>query len=1169
MTISIGTLGSVMVTAEDDALWLRTANPSQSSLDLESNWPTDALQEAGGRSTAIEIEQLLEQGLAESEGAHVYVPWNSFAEARKQEFRSLFQWTDWSPFLLKIERSSDLGRPDFRYRYHFLAAGREAKVDRAGYFVRRVSHPGVFHLDDQTFALIEAMDRFNQMPSQQRTAREHWITFATVKECATTIGARIDQALQANEVIVPSRVGVEILENPDGGVSFVPRCSGVPTEGLRNAFQVRPEAESVYSVDLGGGKRARVVLDDEQVEIFRRMKRLQGLRGEARESATRNPEQFFDGLLGRIDLSHGYSRRVEGVGRFVFAPVPRREGGPSPFFGSQSDSISIEEPVGPPPVEDERPTRLEWQDADGKEWRIHFRNRAAREEFARQIREALAAGEPSVNFQGVEIAVDEELAESVEESDRRTEGAPGKRNDRYLLIYTDETDLREWDKELISRIACPTSRREEFERPRSLKPDVELKTHQKDGVAWLQHCLRQSGRRGCLLADDMGLGKTLQILTFLAWAIEQGRIDHPNSSTESGPWRPILIVAPVMLLEADTWRREMRNFFRGHGEVFEPVSILHGREVQKCREAERGRETELGRPLLPADRLMANRVVITNYETLKNYQHSFAQTVPMGTLGKKSLWSFLVTDEAHEFKTPNTKISHAIKAIPADFHVACTGTPVENRLLDAWNIFDAIEPALLGTATEFTSRYENRATEADTLSDLRNRILFGAPNAFLVRRDKRSLPDLPEKREVPHFCELSEAEVREHLSLVEGLRKPSRGTSHLRVLQMLSALYQHPSLPDGSWSRKDAATLLEESAKLRSVLAQLRDIRAAGEKALIFVRLVDMQNLLAEVLRSEFRLPTPIKIINGATPRGGQQHTTASSNRAKQSRAAAIDEFRAAAGFHVLILSPFVAGVGLTLTEANHVIHYGRWWNPAVEAQATDRVFRIGQTRPVTVHLPILQDPQGRVRPSFDECLDNLLREKRGLAADFLSPAPGEDSIAEELRAGLAGSDRPDGQQVLGREDIERLAPSQFEALVACLYAQEGCRTILTSVSNDGGADVVAINQHEVVLVQAKHSSRGIPVTDSAIEDLLGAQDIYQPRLDRKLRLHAVTNSTFDAAAKARASRSGIILREGAALLTSVRDARLNLGDVVGQESRRAQSFDDGLRKIRATISAV
>jgi SNF2 family DNA or RNA helicase len=184
------------------------------------------------------------------------------------------------------------------------------------------------------------------------------------------------------------------------------------------------------------------------------------------------------------------------------------------------------------------------------------------------------------------------------------------------------------------------------------------------------------------------------------------------------------------------------------------------------------------------------------------------------------------------------------------------------------------------------------------------------------------------------------------------------------------------------------------------VLSTLHAIRGNREKAIIFARHRVMQAILAKVIEEEFQLP--VRIING------EAKLRASGLRASgvKTRNAILNEFRQRPGFGVLILLPFVAGIGLTIIEANHVIHYGRWWNPAVESQATDRAYRIGQTKNVMVYLPIMTDPSGRVAQTFDERLDNLMERKKRLAEDFLHPLPAEDEMGSELLTDLRAEAR-------------------------------------------------------------------------------------------------------------------------------------------------------------------
>ena len=251
---------------------------------------------------------------------------------------------------------------------------------------------------------------------------------------------------------------------------------------------------------------------------------------------------------------------------------------------------------------------------------------------------------------------------------------------------------------------------------------------------------------------------------------------------------------------------------------------------------------------------------------------------------------------------------------------------------------------------------------------------------------------------------MSEAEINLHEILLQELQAQDKPSRFLSVLHRFAQLSQHPALLTGDGEDDSPADLVAASSKLRTVIRQLHMIRGTREKAIIFARHRAVQSILAKVLASEFQLP--VRIINGETK------MKASSLRVQGSktRNAMLEEFKTKPGFNILILSPFVAGIGLTITEANHVFHYGRWWNPAVESQATDRAYRIGQTKEVFVYIPILRDPTGRVTVTFDERLDALMERKHRLAEDFLRPLPAEDDIGDELLGELR------------KEEFERLS---------------------------------------------------------------------------------------------------------------------------------------------------
>ncbi len=960
--------GSVEVSAEPEGLTIR--GPRE--LSKRENWPAEALAVTGAWRTSVEIEQLLELGLAEEQDGAVRVPYANFEAIQCDMPVSLIgAWSPHSPFLLKIDRKSDLGRSDFQYRYTFLLAGKPVHVDRLGYYVRRAASASVFLLDFQMYSLVEAMDAFNSLEPDAKTPQTSWLTFAKVKGCATEVGAALDSTLKNNDVIVPSTLGLDMREDEDGALTFLPKCAELAEEDFHQVFERNAGAEKLYNLDRPGLGRVRIVLTDEQHQVLQRMKRVRRVKGELKERLKREPIQVFDGIADHIDLPYG--DRVIGVGDFPFAPTPKATNTESAMArlwqgeGDQQAGTSGE---------------------TGADAEVPGSGHDAQEDETGNVSGPLEATDAA---EGNAPDGRQDTDAPAQEGTGDIPRAPGK---KYLLIETNEDSVR---NELVSEAenASQFARGVAFERPRAFREDRSLRPHQEDGIRWLQTCSRIEERTGVLLADDMGVGKTVQILTFLAWCIESGKV--PSLSRSEPPFRPILIVAPLILVDTRTWETEMENFFSNDGVVFWPVLSLHGDQLAKLRRDDaEGRELEIGKPILDLNRIQRNRVVITNYETVKSYQHSFAY-IKDG----EPLWSFIISDEAQEFKVPSTKISHAMKALKAEMHIACTGTPVENRLLDLWNICDALQPGLLSSAREFVEKFEKNqgdgSQENTPLLELKKTLLFQQPHAFLLRRTKSDVAELPQKSIFKLDCAMSESEIAAHRELLKNLRNDSRQSRFLSALQSFVQLYQHPAMLTENAEDLSVSELMSQSSKLRALLGKLHEIRGKREKVIIFARLRTMQGILAKVLQEEFQLP--VRIINGET----KLRSAGSLNAfGLKTRNAILHDFRSKPGFNVLILSPFVAGIGLTIVEANHVVHYGRWWNPAVESQATDRAYRIGQTKEVSVYLPILRDPSGRVSPTFDERLDLLMERKQRLAEDFLRPLPPEDEMGGELFTDLS-----------------------------------------------------------------------------------------------------------------------------------------------------------------------
>jgi SNF2-related domain/Helicase conserved C-terminal domain len=494
--------------------------------------------------------------------------------------------------------------------------------------------------------------------------------------------------------------------------------------------------------------------------------------------------------------------------------------------------------------------------------------------------------------------------------------------------------------------------------PTTLRRDVSLKDHQLKGVAWLQHLwsLSPGACRGALLADDMGLGKTIQLLTFIAYCLER----DPGID-------PFLIVAPVSLLE--NWKEEIDKFFEP-GTL--PVLTLYGSALREKRLPRKAIEDELVHAgiarLLVRDWLGSAKVVLTTYETLRDLEFSLA----------RQKWSVMVCDEAQKIKTPNAMVSRSAKKQNARFKIASTGTPVENTLTDLWCLFDYIQPGLLGSLKDFGDRYR-RPIEAETEAE---KARVGELRALIepqkLRRTKAEVAkDLPFKI-VDAGCRALPISARQRADYGRAVAQFKHGDgartalkNHLGLLLYLRTVCSDPRPPGpSSLNLQPLAELEQYSPKMRWMLTQLARIKRRDEKAIVFCEFKELQRTIQRAIAE--RLGFVAEIINGDTSAAAETN-----NRQKRLRG-----FQQTAGFGVIILSPLAVGFGVNIQAANHVIHFTRTWNPAREDQATDRAYRIGQTKDVFVYYPVVV-AQDFV--TFDEKLDQLLEIKRKLSQDMLN----------------------------------------------------------------------------------------------------------------------------------------------------------------------------------------
>jgi len=472
---------------------------------------------------------------------------------------------------------------------------------------------------------------------------------------------------------------------------------------------------------------------------------------------------------------------------------------------------------------------------------------------------------------------------------------------------------------------------------KSIKPGkgftAKLRPYQIEGLNWLVYL--DSLNFGACLADDMGLGKTVQILALLS------TFDSKTGLPAS------LLIVPASLIS--NWVTEINKFY--------PVLKIHvahpgfasGNGRQKSNEVEKNRK-ELDR----IDLVITSYALAKRYDWLKGYR-----------------WHYVILDEAQAIKNPTAKQTRAVKRLKARNRIIMTGTPVENRISDLWSLFDFLNSGLLGDKIEFGAFVKELKDHSQGYAHLRKIV-----SPYILRRlktDKQVIGDLPDKLEIKTYADLSKKQIVLYNRSVEGLKKTLENAEGIQrrglvlaALMRFKQLCNHPDQLSGSGAYKETDS--GKFSRLRLICETIYDKR---ERVLVFTQFKEMTEPLRAFLEKIFHHEG--LVLHGSV--------------AVAKREKLIQIFQADAYCPFMVLSLKVGGVGLNLTKANHVVHFDRWWNPAVENQATDRVFRIGQKKKVLVHKFV-------TRGTIEERIDEMIEEKKEVADQVVSPT-GETLITE------------------------------------------------------------------------------------------------------------------------------------------------------------------------------
>ncbi len=1111
-----------------DGLVLRLNNDRDEPIPV-ADWTREDAAGAGVLLRHREDGQARES----SDGTALTVQWAAVA-AMSPEILRVLGLPEHAPVTLTVGSEHGFSDPAFRIRWRLTRRGRPiAAPVRTGAWLTSGGEDWI--LPEPTFGILDTIERTNAAEGGDMETR--LLAWARIREKLPDDAIDGDR-LRRTRFVVASAFEIAPKLNGDGEIDFDPVIGRIE-ERQRSDDDGRPEDadrsfESALPADdqkrfaerfralpvnrrYSAGQNTFVVLTPHLEQALSAVKTAQEDAESARRAFMTNPQPYIRRALridddgtdeAALDLVFSdaeLSERVKGVGAWTPKVLPWIRQAKDPWLPpDEPDEIGLV--VG----EDGPPIPVKREDLP---------------ELKERLEAAAAAGQERVEWKnGRGVPATEDAIRAVDTLLNRF--PPPRKPDRPPPPDgpEDSTDPKPQTVLVIddNHEELTFKRERRRRRPGIADTGPRLKStllpHQDDCLSWLKASW-DAGRWGVVLADDMGLGKTLETLAFLDCR-------RQYEGARGGPAGPTLIVAPTGLLK--NWRSEHDRHLAGDG--LGRTIEAHGAGMRRIRtttaRARHEMDTE-GVPMLDTTALSEADVVLTTYETLRDYQHSFGRVA----------WRTAVFDEAQKMKNPGTKLTEAALAMNAEFSILMTGTPVENRPSDIWPILDRAEPGLFGPLKQFSRRFEDPAADETVLTDL-HRILTtpGAEGpAVMMRRLKGDhLKGLPDKDVRTDRTTMPTVQADAYRQIVEDKATGEPGAM-LRTLQRLKSVSLHPAGYTGT-TAGEADAYVAQSARLTQAVRILDGIAASGEKALVFVEAIEMQEFLMPYLRRRYQLAADVLLVNGRV-----------SGDARKRR---VDAFQNRPGFDVMLLSPRAGGVGLTLTAANHVIHLSRWWNPAVEDQCTDRVFRIGQTRPVHVHVPMAVHPEfGEY--SFDLKLDGLLTSKRSRNAAILAPTKWSSDDVKALfeatttearrRSSRTTSDERNRIEALDEPDVDLMEPEQFERWTLEQLRKAGYETRPTPKSHDGGADGIAVwrgpGPRHTLIVQCKHRQPDALCDHQAVDDVIRAMETYD--VEGPARGMAVTNARgFTRAAREKAAETNVQLVSRHELRTATQGGR-------------------------------
>jgi superfamily II DNA or RNA helicase len=845
----------------------------------------------------------------------------------------------------------------------------------------------------------------------------HYKILALAQQFAAYDYIRVDQFISANPITSPQSIALSISKDEEGLICDV-HPEGVPKDQFNEVFTRTGEnIPDAYSIE-SGNKVVRVFFEPKTREQLKTIAKKRRVVGDRIAELLEDPAAYFE-LPSESkfwDFS-GLSGRITGWGLFIADSVTVL---PAPVSAKDSVFISFNAKV---PFTDDGSQDSGIATEEASLSVEHLQN------ILSCINEAIAADQPFLELDNPPIVLLKSRYGSFRARIQKalelkqTEETSGPKMHLLAVANTDEVlhanvkvERSKTAAGFFRDIGLPDTIR------RVTKPGrtVTAYKHQSEGISWLLGLYEasQQSDMGCLLADDMGLGKTFQVIGFLA-----------NIAISAGPG-PTLIVCPTTLVR--NWASEIENFVEERAGW--QVSII-------------GQDTRI----VPS--LTQNSIVITNYEQIYNRHREFFLSTK---------WKTIFFDEAQKFKNPSGILHNYLRSLTSPFKVAMTGTPVENRLLDLWSIFDVVHPGLLGHQQAFIDTFEIPLRQLEPGTEARRGLraqLEKLLGAHFLRRTKSLLKDQlpPITRHPPRYCEMSSLQRFRYSEVVS--RTLLSNTPIFTAMQNLLMISSHPAATDPLlFDTEDPEKLIKLSGKLDKTMALLEEIRRGGKKVIIFEKYKALQQILSVAISTRYGVD-PVAINGDVSP---------------DSRKALVDKWGNTQGFNVLIMSPRTGGAGLTITSANHVIHFTREYNPAVEMQATDRVYRIGQKDHVEVHYPISVPTMETIEQSIECHLDRIQTHKQAIADDFTMPLnePSGTSISAGSSVGSPLSKLLSNSKLVGLSSKPSRDRISFE--VSEIFNDSPEWYLLTNLSED----------ENLTVLRDKSSGSGVLIYDASTQDL-------------------------------------------------------------------------------------